>query len=284
VIDEGAGPPGGWRRQGRRAAAALAETWHSLAGVCRELSTTEWALPTECPGWDVKDQISHLIGIERVLMGQPTPPWEGPRGDHVRNEFAESNEPWIAARRPRDGEAVLAEFVEVTEVRLAELQAYPDAAWAEVGSSPAGRLARADFMEIRVFDSWVHEQDVRRALDRPGGSGNDASAMALDKEQAIMPLVVGKRAACPEGTVVRFELAGPERDGRSFAIGVANGRARFVDDDRPPTVTIALSTLDFTRLCCGRAPAHTVEAAGGVVLQGEAAVGRQILAAANFTF
>ena len=35
-----------------------------------ELSDTEWALPTECPGWDVKDQLSHLIGIERVDHGR----------------------------------------------------------------------------------------------------------------------------------------------------------------------------------------------------------------------
>ncbi len=48
-----------------RARNALAETWGALAEVCFELSEPEWALPTECPGWDVKDQLSHLIGIEQ---------------------------------------------------------------------------------------------------------------------------------------------------------------------------------------------------------------------------
>ena len=64
---------------------------------------------------------------------------------------------------------------------------------------PAGGAPHAEFMEVRVFDSWVHEQDVRRALDRPGGSGNQASALSIDRVQGAMGFVVGKRAGCPDG-------------------------------------------------------------------------------------
>ena len=77
VSDNGAGQEGDWLRHGLRARNALAETWGALAEVCSELSETEWALPTECPGWDVKDQLSHLIGIERAIMGEPVPEWSG---------------------------------------------------------------------------------------------------------------------------------------------------------------------------------------------------------------
>jgi uncharacterized protein (TIGR03083 family) len=52
-----------WTERGKAATAALAETWGSLAEACHALVDQEWALPTECPGWDVKDQLSHLIGI-----------------------------------------------------------------------------------------------------------------------------------------------------------------------------------------------------------------------------
>lgn len=284
VSDESAAPEDQWRRRGQTAAAALAETWHSLAEACWELSETEWALPTECPGWDVKDLLSHLIGIERALMGEPAPDWADPLGDHVRNDFAASNEPWICVRRPLPGATVRAEFLEVTDTRLAQLQAYSDEEWATVGWSPIGELPRADFMGIRVFDSWVHEQDVRRALDRPGGSGNRASSMALDQAQAVMPLVVGKRAASADGTVVRFEVSGPGGDGRSFSVGVEGRRARPVADEVAPTVTLAMSTLDFIRLGCGRTTAEQVQAAGRISVQGDAAVGQQVLVAMNFTF
>jgi uncharacterized protein (TIGR03083 family) len=282
MADNGAGQDGGWRERGPRAREALAETWASLAETCHELSDTEWALPTECPGWDVKDQLSHLIGIERALLGEPAPVWDGPLGDHVKNDFAALNEPWVAVRRGEPGPVVYAEFVEVTETRLGQLDERTDEEWAAVGWSPVGEVPYAVFMEVRVFDSWVHEQDVRRALDRPGGSGNHASALSLDRVQGAMPFVVGKQAACPDGTVVRLDVAGPGDDARTFTVAVAGGRAKAVDDDVAPTVTISLSSIDFVRLGCGRATAEEVEAAGGIGVVGDAATGRRVLGAMNF--
>src|SRR5580658_711228 len=121
VSDNGAGQEGDLVERGLRARNALGETWGALSGVCSELSETEWALPTECPGWDVKDQLSHLIAIERTIMGEAAPEWDGPVGDHVKNDFARSNEAWIAVRRPRPGADVRAELIEVTGRRLDEL-------------------------------------------------------------------------------------------------------------------------------------------------------------------
>ena len=282
MADNGAGQDGGWLERGTQAREALGETWASLAETCHELSSTEWRRPTECPGWDVKDQLSHLIGIERAVMGEAIPQWDAPLGNHVKNDFAALNEPWVAVRRREPGPVVYAEFVEVTETRLGQLYQLTEEEWAKVGWSPIGQVPYARFMKVRVFDSWVHEQDVRRALDRPGGSGNLASAMALDHTQGVMPFVVGKKAACPDGTAVRFDVSGPGDDARAFTIGVADGRAKPVGDDVEPTVVLSLSSIDFVRLACGRATAEQVEAAGGIGVAGDAATGRRVLAAMNF--
>jgi uncharacterized protein (TIGR03083 family) len=273
-----------WAALGREAAAALGETWRSLAEACHALAEQEWALPTECPGWDVKDQLSHVIGVERSILGEPAPAWDGPLGDHVRNDFGRQIEPWVAVRRAESGDAVLAEFVQVTRARLAELAQLDAAAWARVGPSPVGEVPYARFMETRVFDCWVHEQDARWALDRPGGSGGLASAFGLAQVQGAMPFVVGKKAAAPEGSVVRFEVGGPPGDARVFSIGVEGGRARPTADGAPPTVALALSSIDFVRLGCGRAAAGEVQAAGGIRLEGDAALGQRILDSMNFMF
>jgi uncharacterized protein (TIGR03083 family) len=269
---------------GRAARDALGETWGGLAEASYELSETEWALPTECPGWDVKDQLSHVIAVERTILGEPAPEWDGPLGDHVKNDFARSNEAWIAVRRPRSGPEVRAEFVQVTEQRLALLGQLSGEEWEAVGWSPLGPRPLAEFMEVRVFDCWVHEQDVRRALDRPGGSGNRASALSLDRVQGAMGFVVGKQAGCADGTAVRFDVAGPGDDGRAFTVAVEGGRARIAGDDVAPTVTLSMSSLDFVRLGCGRAAAAQVEAAGGIGVVGDAAVAEKVLGAMNFMF
>lgn len=284
MVDIGAGQEGGWQQRGLRATTALRETWDSLAEATHELSAAEWALPTECPGWDVKDQLSHLIGIERTLAGEAAPAWEGPLGDHVKNDFAAMHEPWIAVRRARPGAEVHAEFVEVTRDRLADLGSRTEEQWATVGFSPVGEVPYAVFMEVRAFDCWVHEQDARRALDRPGGDGNLASAISLERMQGAMPYVVGKKAGCAEGTAVRFEVRGRGDDARAFTVAVESGRAKPAGADVTPTVTLAMPTDAFVRLSCGRATAAQVDAAGAVVVDGDAAVAHSVLDNMNFMF
>ena len=284
VSDNGAGQEGDWLRRGKSVRNALAETWGALAEVCFELSEAEWALPTECPGWDVKDQLSHLIGIEQAIMGEPVPEWHEPLGEHVKNEFAATNERFVAVRRELPGTVVRTEFVEVTGTRLDQLDALTGADWAEQGWSPVGEVPRVEFMTVRVFDSWVHEQDVRFALGRPGGQGNAASDISLDRVQGAMPFVVGKQAGCPDGTAVRFEVDGPGDDGRAFTVAVEDGRARAIAEDGSPTVTLSFSNIDFVRLGCGRVAAAPLEAAGRIGVDGDAQVGQTVLGAMNFMF
>jgi uncharacterized protein (TIGR03083 family) len=232
----------------------------------------------------VRDQLSHLIGIERSLLGEAAPSWEEPLGDHVRNDFATQNEPWIAVRRGQPGRVIRDEFVAVTNRRLATLRSLTEAEWAHVGPSIVGEVPYAEFMRVRVFDCWVHEQDVRRALGRPGGTGGLASDIGLGQVMGAMGFVVAKLAGAPEGTVVRFTLRGPGTDGRQFAVGVDGGRARPAPADGAPTVTLTLSGVDFVRLGCGRASWEAVRAAGGIDVGGDAALGERILGAMNFMF
>ena len=98
----------GWSERGAVATAALAETWTSLAGVGLDLEPQEWGRPTACPGGSVQDQFSHLIGIERMLLGEAAPTWNESLGEHVKNDLAAWHEPWVAVRRSHDGEAVRA--------------------------------------------------------------------------------------------------------------------------------------------------------------------------------
>jgi uncharacterized protein (TIGR03083 family) len=265
----------------------MAQTWGSLAEVCHDLVANEWALPTECPGWSVQDQLSHLIGVERMVMGQAAPAWDAALGQHVKNDFAAMNEPWVAVRRAWEGDAVLAEFNEVTQQRLAALAALSDEEWAVVGFSPVGQVPYARFMETRVFDSWVHEQDVRVALDRPGGMAGAAAEVGLGEIQRAMGFVVGKKAAAPEGSVVRFVITDPGPAARRFSIGVHGGRAEPLPGDGADGeagVTLTMSAVDFVRLGCGRVEGAQAVAAGSIGVEGDAALAQAVLDNMNFMF
>ena len=71
-----------------------------------------------------------------------------------------------------------------------------------MGWSPVGEVPYREFMETRVLDTWAHEQDIRRALGRPGGRNGVGETVTLDRCEQTMPFVVGKRVAPPDGTSV----------------------------------------------------------------------------------
>jgi uncharacterized protein (TIGR03083 family) len=260
----------------------LGEVWESLSSACERLDDRQWKLPTDCPGWSVKDQLSHLIGVERMLLGEPSPPAPAARAEHVLNPIGEINEAWVSARRPTPGDEVLAEFVETTGRRMESLRAMSPADFDVIGPSPVGQAPYREFMETRVIDSWAHEQDVRRALGRPGGRNGPGEVISLDRCVRAMPFVVGKRVAPPDGTVVGFDVAGDL--GREVLVGMEGARASLVGEAAAasPAVVLSMDQEAFWRLGFGRAEPAEALATGAVTLEGDVSLGRRVLDAMAF--
>ncbi|HMT61021.1 MAG TPA: maleylpyruvate isomerase family mycothiol-dependent enzyme, partial [Microthrixaceae bacterium] len=104
----------------------LRAVWRSLAEACDGIAEADWDIATRCPGWTVRDQLSHVLGTELMLAGAPAPGVDDV-GEHVRNDIGRVNEAWIAQRRTRPGPDVLAEFREITSGRLDVLAAMTQA-------------------------------------------------------------------------------------------------------------------------------------------------------------
>ena len=77
-----------------------------------------------------------------------------------------------------------------------------------IGPTPIGMVPYVDFMGVRIFDSWVHEQDVRRAVGRPGDRGGIGERITLDRMEASMPYVLGRRVAPATGSTLRLAITG----------------------------------------------------------------------------
>jgi uncharacterized protein (TIGR03083 family) len=261
---------------------AMTQVWASLLDVCQQIKATQWELSTDCPGWTVKDQLSHLIGVESLLLGDTPPPPLTEVPAYVHNAFGEMNEAWVEARRQTPGSTVLAELVEVTNRRIEELRSMPTSRFEEIGWSPVGEVPYRDFMETRILDSWAHEQDIRRALGRPGGRSGIGEATALDRCQRTMPYVVGKQVAPGDGTSVLFAVVGVM--GRQILVRMVDGRAEAVvaSPDARPTVTLSMDQEAFWRLGFGRVEPKRLLATGEVQVDGEVALGYKVLDAMDF--
>jgi len=260
----------------------LAQVWTSMVEAGRAVGARQWGLATDCPGWTVKDQFSHLIGIERMLLGDTPPPPLTEVPSHVINSFGEMNEAWVEARRRVPGGEVLAEFVDVTQRRLDALRAKPADEFDVVGWSPIGEVPYREFMQTRILDSWAHEQDVRRSVGRPGGRNGVGEAAVLDRCEKAMAYVVGKRVAPPDGSSVLFSVTGVM--GRQILISMDAGRAsqRATPSTVTPSVVLTMDQETFWRLGLGRVEPARVLASGQVRFDGDVAIGHKVLASMAF--
>ena len=260
------------------------DVWGDIVSLCDDLTDEEWARPTDCPGWSVQDHVAHMIGTERMLLGeQPdAPPVED--APHVRNDIGKANEQWIASYRALSGNKVLDEFRAVTQRRLDALRAMSSADWDREGFTPEGPGPYRLFMAIRVFDCWYHDQDIREALDRPGYLEGPVADLAIRRiPPKGLPYVVAKKAGAPPESTVVFEVAGAP----SLVAAVhvpPEGRAVLLDT-APAAATVALmmDRRTFTRLAGGRWNGDKARTAGGLRIEGDQDLGNRVVDNMAFT-
>jgi uncharacterized protein (TIGR03083 family) len=263
---------------------ALDEVWTRIAALGAGLTEEEWKRPTEVPGWTVQDNMTHLTDLEAMILGRPAPDHTVPEGlAHVKNDPGARNERFVDARRAWTGVDALAEFIEVTHARILQLRSYSVEDFAADSWTPMGPGTVHDLLPFRVFDSWVHEQDMRRALGKPGGLSGGAAEESMRRITETAGYIIGKKAAAPEGATVVIELEPPLA--RTIAIGVHGGRARVLDAvPDAPTVRIVTDGETYARLACGRGDPAAARAAGSVRVEGDEALGNRIVDELNFLF
>ncbi|MCC5953674.1 MAG: maleylpyruvate isomerase family mycothiol-dependent enzyme [Acidimicrobiia bacterium] len=261
--------------------ACLEVVWTSVADLARQLDDDDWLTPSELAGWSVKDCISHMVGVESALLGEPVPDVSVDHLDHVTTDFAAMIEKPVEARRARPAGEVVDEFGTATRRRLEALRAMTPEEWAVVGWSPVGQVPYAQFMEVRVFDCWMHEQDIRRATGRPGHLEGPAAELAFGRIRSAMGFVVGKKAAAPQGSTVVFDIQGPVGD--RFTIEVADRASEAADEPADPTVVLEMSLSAFAALGGGRWDRDAALASGEVAISGDEDLASAVLDAMAFT-
>jgi uncharacterized protein (TIGR03083 family) len=262
----------------------LEAVWRSMAELGASLDESEWKAPSECPGWTVQDNLVHITALEKFSMGDPLPSEDLPDDlPYVKNDIGRANEKWIASRRSWTGADALAEFVATTDARIAGLRELDDDGFAADSWTPMGPGTVAELLGFRIFDSWVHEQDMRVPLGRPGDLDSDAARFSTQMMLGVLPYVVGKKAGAPDGSTVVLSLTGPIA--ATTAVVVTDGRARPLEPvPDTPTVALSLASDAYARLACGRADPDEALAAGRVSVEGDTDLGGAVVRELNYMF
>jgi uncharacterized protein (TIGR03083 family) len=214
---------------------ALAETWSSLGTLAERLTDEEWSRPTGCPGWTVGDLVAHVAALEAFLLGRREPAHELPADvPHVRSEFGRFMEIGVDRRRRWTRAEVLAELADVTAARLTELRAWPADPERRVPSPFGKQVPARTLLRLRTFDCYAHEQDIRRAVGRPGHLAGAAADVSWD--------------------VIREALA-RSLTGAPVALRFGDHTAVVPDEAGAPVATLTTDWSTGLALACGRADA-----------------------------
>ncbi|MGC8498126.1 MAG: maleylpyruvate isomerase N-terminal domain-containing protein [Acidimicrobiales bacterium] len=251
----------------------LDETWSSVASLLASRPEEDFDRPTPCPGWSVRDILSHLTGFEEFLNGAPVPTFEGPFPDYVRNDVGRFNEAFVQAARSVRGDALLDRFRQAAAQSLDRLRALSDADWDRVGWSPDGERPYHRFQETRILDGWIHLQDLRDALLEPDDDHGIGEEVVVNRFEAALPYIVGRKMGVGEEFTLQVNLVG--RLGRTALVRVHDGRGEAVPSlSAPPDLEVTTPVALFWRRAAGRISAEAWLATSATDVRGDPAVAR----------
>lgn len=250
--------------------------WHAVGdfvALAATLAEDDWSRATDLPGWDVKAVVSHVAHLEGILGGAPGEHAEVGDAPHVRGPMGQFTEIGVLTRRETPPAEIVDQVRRYAAARHDALVAEPptDPTAPAPGLFGAIGWDTARLLRNRPLDVWMHEQDVRRAVGRPGGMDSPGAEHATAYLLESLGFVLAKRAAAAPGTT----LAAHVGDGPTTAYGVGeDGRGHLLAAvPADPTVTLRMGRETFIRLAGGRG---TVEPTA-VAIDGDTDLGVRIV-------
>jgi uncharacterized protein (TIGR03083 family) len=238
----------------------LVAAWRSIDELASTLTPSEWHQPTGCPGWDVHDVVAHILDIESQLL-------DGNAADITQTDAG------VSALRDVAPADLLERLRDATARRQAQLAPLTDADLATPTPTPLGPAPVADALAMRTMDVWVHEQDIRRAVGRPGHDTGAVVEGAVEYLARYLGYVVGRRADAPDASTINFEIGA-----QTIGVAVTGRRGANVDPVADPTVTLTMDAPTFSALAGGRSDAPR----DAVRITGDVELGRRIVDVLGF--
>jgi uncharacterized protein (TIGR03083 family) len=251
---------------------SLEQCYDAIESLAGRMDATQWHAQSLCPDWDMRGVITHLGMMERVMStwlpeAENTPP-PLDRIAPYQDEMAALDDAAFAAR-----------IGEIFATRRADLAKLTEADLARPSWTPIGPRSYGGFLEIRIFDFWVHERDISTPLGWASDDSGPRAEIALAQVEGSIGYIVGKKIGLPDGTSIVFHLTGPLSRDLSVAV---DGRARAVDHVEHPDVELTMDTVTFVQLAAGRIDPQRQIDAGRVTWSGNAELGDR--AARNLRF
>jgi uncharacterized protein (TIGR03083 family) len=230
--------------------AVLHDERAALVSLLADLEAEEWRAPTPCPAWSVHQLTVHLVHDDlRRLSGErdghPGAWVDASSLDELVIGLNRRNEQWVDTMAPtlspRLTRELLQWLADPTEEHLLGLD--PEAvgssvAWAGAGPHPNWLDVAREYTE-----RWVHQQQLREAVNRPGLVDERFAAPVVETFARGLPAALPPPGASEH--VVAVRLTGPFERSWTFTSGPSGWR--LADPTGPASTVVELPVEVFWR-------------------------------------
>jgi uncharacterized protein (TIGR03083 family) len=230
----------------------FSEVRAALLELLNGLTAEDWARPTVCPGWSVKDIALHLLAGDIGILSRRRDAFTPPAKPIVSwNDLValinQLNETWVAAAR-RMSPRVLCDLLAWSGPQAEEYFASLDPHAIGVPVNWAGAEPAPNWLDLarEYTERWHHQQQIRDAVGRPGLTGRRFLAPVLETFVHALPRTYRDLHA-PEGTAVQLTITG-EAGGQWFVLRENAAWKLCVEVNSPPAASVTLDASDAWRL------------------------------------
>jgi uncharacterized protein (TIGR03083 family) len=181
--------------------------------LLQALDDDDWQAPTICPGWRVHDVVAHVVhdGLRRLSgMRDGHPSWDPRPAEDLAVYLARVNQEFVDVA-VRWSPPVLIDLVDHLGRQLDRMWAGLDlrerglvVSWALPDEpAPVWLDVAREYTEF-----WVHQQQVRDAVGRPGATDEALAGAVVDTFVRALPYTL-RGVAAPVGTAAHLEVTGP---------------------------------------------------------------------------
>jgi len=242
--------------------------------LLRGLPAADWEREV-VPRWRVREVAGHLVASdEGVLTGRVATAGFTKRGDLALSKI----EVWNDKQAARWADRPIPEILKGLDVWARRIERLSKVVPSFVSSpalpTPFGRVSLLWLSSIRIFDEWVHDEDIRRVFAMPSDDAPTVVKPVARQIQAGIPVQTLPRVPDAKGRVVlafddvQLPEMGFDLGAKKYGYGVETADARITG--KAATVTMVCARRDAWR---------EAEQAGGLKIEGDRAAAETFLEA-----
>ncbi|HEX9695354.1 MAG TPA: maleylpyruvate isomerase N-terminal domain-containing protein [Actinomycetota bacterium] len=237
------------------------------------LSPQEWDT-IALPGWRVREVAGHLVASDQgALTGRMLRMGVRPQADGGLDAVEAWNETQVHRWSDRPTAEILAGLRKWGRRSVAAFKAAPGIVLRRKIPMPFGKVPLLFLGQIRVFDEWIHEQDIRRALSMDPSHDLASLAAAARALQVVMAQQTPVRM--PDDTkgtaAIRFDGV----DVSPLFVDLATKEFRFDGGNVDATVTATAPALLMS--AANRDAWRDHEKTGAIRIEGDRGVAEAFL-------